>query len=88
MVFYVIIGYESMPLALIWMSTLALSFVIPNAPGNIGLFEWVSIFVLTRFGFGEEQALSMGLMVHALQFSVLGIVGLILFFRYKNKRFG
>jgi len=85
LVFYVVIGYDSMSLALIWMSTLALSFVIPNAPGNIGLFEWVSIFVLTRFGFGEEQALSTGLMVHALQFTTLGVVGLILFYIYKKR---
>ena len=85
LVFYIILDSDSLFIAFIWMSALALSFVIPNAPGNIGLFEWVSIFVLSRLGFGEEQALSMGLVVHAVQFVSVTAVGLLLFFYYKSK---
>ena len=84
-VFYIVLEYSSVSVALVWMSTLALSFVIPNAPGNIGLFEWVSIFVLSRLGFGEEQALSMGLIAHALQFVSVTVIGLGLYLLYKRK---
>ena len=84
-VFYVIMDYGSLSVAFIWMSTLALSFVIPNAPGNIGLFEWVSIFVLTKFGFGAEHALSLGLIAHLIQFASVTLVGLILYMQYKQK---
>ncbi len=84
-VLYVIIGYKSLSLALLWMSTLALSFVIPNAPGNVGLFEWVSIFVLTRLGYGEEQALSMGMIAHLVQFVSVIIVGMFVYFYYKSR---
>jgi len=84
-VFYVILGYESVAVALVWMSALALSFVIPNAPGNIGLFEWVSIIVLTKIGFSEEVSLSMGLVAHAVQFISVSALGLILYILYKRK---
>ena len=67
------------------MSVLALSFVIPNAPGNIGIFEWVSIFVLTRFGFGREQALSLGLIVHAVQFVTAATAGMTVYCYYKSR---
>ena len=85
LVFFVILDFDSLSYAFIWMSTLALSFVIPNAPGNIGLFEWVSIFVLAGLGYSEEYALSMGLIAHAVQFVSVTLVGLTLYVFYKRR---
>ena len=84
LLFFVVLGYTDIIVAFIWMSVLALSFVIPNAPGNIGLFEWVSIFILSKFGYGEEQALTMGLVAHSVQFVSVTIIGMIVFFAYKR----
>lgn len=84
LLFFVILGYADIVVAFVWMCVLALSFVIPNAPGNIGLFEWVSIFVLSKFGYGEEQALTMGLVAHSVQFVSVTIIGMIVFFAYKR----
>lgn len=84
LVFYVVLGFVDVQFAIIWMCVLALSFVVPNAPGNIGLFEWVSIFILSSFGYGEEEALSMGLIAHAVQFVSVTVIGMALFFIYKR----
>ena len=84
LLFYVILDFVDVQFAVVWMCVLALSFVVPNAPGNIGLFEWVSIFILSSFGYGEEEALSMGLIAHSVQFVSVTVIGMVLFFIYKR----
>ncbi len=48
-------------------SAVALSFLLPVAPGGIGLFQGTVILSLQLFGVGTSAALAFGILGHALQ---------------------
>jgi len=52
--------------AALFLTAIALSSVIPAAPGNLGVFQYVALSVLTSFGAGQAQALSLALILQAI----------------------
>jgi len=64
--------------AYIWMAVLSLSFLAPAAPGNIGLYQWVTLFVLELFEVDKTDALSLGIVAQASQFLPITTLGVLL----------
>jgi len=48
-------------------AVVALTFVVPLAPGGIGVFQAAAVFALTAFGIPVEPALAFAIISHALQ---------------------
>lgn len=59
----------------IFMVAVNFSSLIPAAPGGIGVIEAVGSSVLVSFGIPKEQALTLVLTQHAIQYLVIGIPG-------------
>jgi uncharacterized protein (TIRG00374 family) len=55
----------------------ALSMVIPSSPGYIGVVEYMAILALSIFGIARESALSYGLVLHAVNYVGLNLLGLV-----------
>jgi glycosyltransferase 2 family protein len=61
------------------VGAVALSFIVPLAPGGIGVFHAATVFALSAFGVPVEPALAFAIIAHALQLlSVLAIAGITL----------
>ena len=62
-------------------SILALGIALPSAPASLGVYEGLNVAVLSVFGIQQEKALSMALILHAIQIitnTSIGGVGLII----------
>ncbi len=55
----------------------SLGMVVPSSPGYIGVFEYITVLSLSLFGVGRETALSYALVLHALSYLVVAILGLV-----------
>jgi uncharacterized protein (TIRG00374 family) len=71
----------SLPLvaAFILVIVVNLGLMLPTAPGFIGSFHFFFIVGLTIFGVDREQALSFGILSHAVQFLFVVFMGIIYF---------
>lgn len=52
---------------------------IPSVPGKIGIFEYMSVLGLSVFGVAQAQALSFGIVLHAIVLLPTTLLGLIFF---------
>ena len=59
------------------VSVTALSMIIPSSPGYIGVFESGVILSLGFFGVEREAALAFALLVHALNYTIVNLLGVI-----------
>jgi len=50
---------------------------VPNIPGKLGVFQWITILALSVFGVGRELALSYSIMLYLVAFGPLIIFGTI-----------
>lgn len=71
--------YLPLSAALLIMIALQASISLPNMPGTIGLFEYVCLLALSLFGIPQAQALSYGILLHAVAFLPILILGLLSF---------
>lgn len=55
----------------------SLGMVVPSSPGYIGVFEYITVLSLSLFGVARETALSYALVLHALSYLVVAILGLV-----------
>jgi glycosyltransferase 2 family protein len=49
-------------------------------PGRIGVFEWICVLALAIYGVGQAQALSYGLLLHAIVYVPTTLLGVVSFF--------
>jgi glycosyltransferase 2 family protein len=56
-------------------SAVALSFVVPLAPGGLGVFHGVAVLALSLFGVPAEPALAFAIVAHAFQMGSVLILG-------------
>jgi len=61
--------------AALLMAIVNLGILIPNAPGGIGLFEFIGVALLLPFGIGKEMALCFMILVHLLVFIPITLLG-------------
>jgi uncharacterized membrane protein YbhN (UPF0104 family) len=59
----------------------AIFIMIPAAPGFVGTFQAGCIVALGVFAVAKEEALSFSLLVHAIQFFSVNIIGAFCFLR-------
>ena len=64
-------------LALLLLAALGLSSIIPALPGQIGLFQFITIEVMATAGMDHTHGLMYGLVLQAGSFLVIGFLGLI-----------
>jgi uncharacterized membrane protein YbhN (UPF0104 family) len=53
---------------------------VPSVPGRIGIFEYICVLALAVFGIKQTQALTYGILLHAVVFLpvlVLGVLALL-----------
>ncbi|HUO58142.1 MAG TPA: lysylphosphatidylglycerol synthase transmembrane domain-containing protein [bacterium] len=72
-------GIAPVPLSL-WSAALLMAIVnlgilIPNAPGGIGLFEFIGVALLLPFGVGKEMAVGYMFLVHFLVLIPITLMG-------------
>ncbi len=53
---------------------------LATVPGRIGVFEWICVLALGAYGVGQAQALSYGLLLHAIVYIPTTLLGVICFF--------
>jgi uncharacterized protein (TIRG00374 family) len=70
--------------AVLLICALALASAIPAAPGNLGVYQLVVISVLATAGIAREPALSLALLMQALNLVTLAAWGLPSFWRLTN----
>jgi glycosyltransferase 2 family protein len=75
----------SISLCVLFMVTVNFSSLIPAAPGGLGVIEAVATAVLVSCGIPREQALTMVITQHSIQFLVIGIGGSIASTRLHSK---
>jgi hypothetical protein len=81
MVFYILIyNFNSNYfISMIWMCLLAVSFLIPSAPGNIGIFEYVSCLLLIKVvNLDQSNAMVLAILAHFSQLFLLMIASTLI----------
>lgn len=68
--------------AFLTLAFVNLSILIPSAPGYVGVFQGAAILAFGAFGLPEEIALSYSVVVHALQYVSVTVIGLIVLASY------
>ena len=69
----------------LFLVTVNFSSLIPAAPGAIGVIEAIASSVLVTLGIPKEQALTMVLVQHVIQYLVVGIPGAIVMLTWKKQ---
>ena len=64
------------PLALLLLTALGLGSALPSTPGYVGIFQFVAVSVLTPFGIPKNSALAYILLIQALGYVVVVLLGL------------
>jgi uncharacterized membrane protein YbhN (UPF0104 family) len=59
------------------LGVVALAFLVPAAPGGVGVFHAAAVFALAVFAVPAEAALAYALLTHALTFVAVFAVALI-----------
>ena len=53
----------------------SISILIPSSPGFVGVYHAGTVFTLTQYGIGKEDALSFALVLHAAQYIPITLMG-------------
>lgn len=62
---------------LLILVVVSLSFLIPAAPGGVGVYEYFTLLALAPFAISQTEALSIALLLHALVFVSATLQGLV-----------
>lgn len=68
--------------AFLTLAFVNLSILIPSAPGYVGVFQGATILAFGAFGLSEEVALSYSVVLHALQYVSVTVIGLAVLATY------
>jgi uncharacterized protein (TIRG00374 family) len=66
--------------------TVNLTLVLPSSPGGLGLFEAATVVALHAYGIPQSQALSYGLVLHAMNFFPFIVIGVAIMARHPMLR--
>jgi glycosyltransferase 2 family protein len=70
------------PVALLMLTGIGLSSALPSTPGNVGVYQFVTVSVLAPFGFTHSDALAYSLIGQAIGYILVAFWGLIGVWRY------
>ncbi len=74
----------SLPIAFLLLSALGVASALPSTPGYVGIFQFVSVMVLSPFGFSRAQAIGLVLVLQAASYAVNAVWGSIGLARYRR----
>ncbi len=66
--------------SLLLLVALMVGISVAVVPGRIGVFEWICVLVLGLYGVGQTEALSYGLLLHAIVYVPTTLLGIASFF--------
>jgi glycosyltransferase 2 family protein len=66
-----------MPVAFLLMAGLGLGSALPSTPGYVGIYQFVTVSVMTPFGFSQADAIAYILVSQALMSVVIGVLGAV-----------
>jgi uncharacterized membrane protein YbhN (UPF0104 family) len=65
----------SLPMAFLLMAGLGLGSALPSTPGYVGIYQFVTVSILTPFGVSRADAIAFILVTQALMYVVIGVFG-------------
>jgi uncharacterized protein (TIRG00374 family) len=74
------LGNQSLVAGYLTLAIVNFGLLVPSGPGNVGVFQWITILALSLFGISYDTALAYSLVVHACQFLPLTIWGIAVFY--------
>ena len=74
-----------LPIAFLLLSALGVASALPSTPGYVGIFQFVSVMVLSPFGFSRAEAISLAVVLQAASYAVNGVWGSIGLARYRRE---
>lgn len=77
--------YLPLTASVLTLIALQAGITIPSVPGRIGIFEYICVLTLGVFGVGKADALSYGILLHAIVFLPMVILGLPIVFLLGEK---
>jgi uncharacterized membrane protein YbhN (UPF0104 family) len=66
-----------LPVAFLLNAGLGLGSALPSTPGYVGIYQFVTVSVMTPFGFSRADAIAYILVSQALMYVVIGVLGAI-----------
>ena len=69
----------SLSASILILVALTVGISVATVPGRIGVFEWICVLVLAIYSVGQTQALSYGLLLHAVVYIPMMLLGVISF---------
>jgi hypothetical protein len=76
----------SFPVAALLLCGMGLGSALPSTPGYVGIYQFVAVTVLVPFGISRDAAVAYILVVQALGYFVVLILGLPGILRYRGWR--
>jgi uncharacterized protein (TIRG00374 family) len=76
----------SFPVALLLIAGMGLGSALPSTPGYVGIYQFVTVSILTPFGFSHDNALAYSFVSQAMGYVVVLALGLPCLFRVKDWR--
>ena len=74
--------------AFLLLAGLSLGSALPSTPGYIGIYQFVTVSVMTPFGFSRADAIAFILVTQAVGYVVIGFWGALGLFRYRRSGIG
>ena len=71
-------------MAFLLIAGLGLGSALPSTPGYVGIYQFVTVTILTPFGFSRTDAIAYILVAQALGYAVIGFWGSLGFWRYRR----
>jgi uncharacterized protein (TIRG00374 family) len=72
--------------ALLLLAALGLGSALPSTPGYVGIYQFVTVTVLTPFGVRHDDALALSFVTQALNYATVLVLGLPGLYRFKDWR--
>jgi glycosyltransferase 2 family protein len=73
-----------LPVAFLLMAGLGLGSSIPSTPGYVGIYQFVSVSILTPFGISREGAIAYILVSQAIMYVVIAVLGAMGLYRQRR----
>jgi uncharacterized membrane protein YbhN (UPF0104 family) len=72
--------------ALLLLAGLGLGSALPSTPGYVGIYQFVTVSILTPFGVRHDDALAYSFVSQAMSYVVVLVLGLPGLYRFKDWR--
>lgn len=63
----------------------SIGMAIPSAPGNLGVFHYLTVLTLAFYGIPKEEALGVAVVLHGVNYMVITLIGIVVFYERNMK---